>query len=117
MVRADLRSSDLHGAQLGSADLRRAVLSSADLSGANLRAARLRGADLRGADLARVRDWEEIDDIARANISHVRNAPDGFVEWALENGAVQKDEAEWRAYVRNGYRGLEPPDGEEPMAE
>ncbi|MBT3266066.1 hypothetical protein HN371_02880, partial [Candidatus Poribacteria bacterium] len=44
-------------------------------------------------------------------------APDGFVEWALENGAVQKDEAEWRAYVRNGYRGLEPPDGEEPMAE
>ncbi|MBT5532431.1 hypothetical protein HOK31_05185, partial [Candidatus Poribacteria bacterium] len=108
MVRADLRSSDLHGAQLGSADLRRAVLSSADLSGANLRAARLRGADLRGADLARVRDWEEIDDIARANISHVRNAPDGFVEWALESGAVQKDEAEWRAYVRNGYRGLEP---------
>ena len=117
MVKADLRSSDLHGAQLGSADLRRAVLTGADLSGADLRGARLRGADLQGADLAHARDWDDILDIARANISHVRNAPDGFVEWALKNGAVQKDEDEGRVYVRNGYRETGSSKSEQPATE
>src|SRR5277367_1420534 len=79
---ADLTEADLTGADLGSADLARADLSSVDLRNANLRDAR----------------WKEIASMRLANIFGVKNAPDGFIQFALAHGAVaaQSDE-EWTA--------------------
>jgi hypothetical protein len=102
----DARNSDFHDADFADADLRaanfrysnfyktsfqRAQLNNADLEGADLSAADLSGAMLANADLrdANLRDiqWREIADIKAANIHSVKNPPDGFISWALQNGA------------------------------
>ncbi len=107
---ADLRDSDLHFTDFSWADLHfanlrnanlehavfdRANLTDADLSGADLTAAHLDGADLTNADLrsADLRNlgWQHLAAIHNANIAGVRNPPDGFVSWAVQNGAIQKD--------------------------
>ena len=108
----DLRDSDLHGSDLTwtnlrSANLRNAMLESvvfdhadltdADLSGADLAGARFNGADLSNADLQgadlRGIEWRHMTAILKADIAGVRNAPDGFVAWAIEHGAVQDTSA------------------------
>ena len=88
---SNLRNSELHlarmeGANLNDADLEEANLSDVDLSGADLE-----GADLRGADLHNL-NWKEITSVKMTNLSRVKNAPDGFMEWALKNGAVQPNQ-------------------------
>jgi len=113
LIRADFNAADLRGAQLegdnfGDADLhfanfRAAKLAGSSFAGANLADADLLGAelnradlndadltdaDLRSADLAGVK-WEKIRSIKKANIMGVRNAPEGFVAWAMKNGALQ----------------------------
>jgi hypothetical protein len=105
---ADVRSSDLAGADLTYASLRGAnfrqssltgtVLNSADFTNADLCSAQLRdadlddaildGADLGNADLADIK-WQHLKSIRKANIAGIRNAPEGFVSWALKNGAVR----------------------------
>ena len=55
------------------------------------------------ADLTDVSTHQNIASIRDANIYDVRNAPDGFTEWALANGAVQKDAKAWGALVANYY--------------
>lgn len=105
---ADLRDSDLSGADLSwaelrsanfrnaklehvlldHADLRDADLSGADFNGASLEAADLSNADLRGADLSGIA-WQHIAAVQNTNIAGVKNPPDGFVAWALHNGAAQ----------------------------
>ena len=107
---ADVRSGDLAGADLTDASLRganfrqsnfaRASLNSADLTDTDFCSAQLRdadlddatldGADLGNADLGSIK-WQHVKSIRKANIAGVRNAPDGFVSWALKNGAVQAD--------------------------
>ena len=109
---ADLRNSDLSGcdftlANLSSANFRRAVLdhssfAQADLRNADLNASRLTnalldgaildGADLRGADLTGLQ-WQHIRSISGANIAGLRNAPNGFSQWATQNGAVSEPNA------------------------
>ena len=109
---ADLRNSNLRGcnftlADLGSAnfrdakldhstfnqgDLRNADLNGSSLVGADFPGAALDGADLRFADLANIR-WQSIRSIAHANIAGARNAPAGFVAWALKNGAINLPDA------------------------
>lgn len=81
---ASLRDCLLAGARLDDADM-----AGADLSAADLNNAALDRADLRGANLARIKNWQAIKSIAKANILGVRNAPDGFVEWARTKGAVE----------------------------
>ncbi|MGA8731783.1 MAG: pentapeptide repeat-containing protein [Terracidiphilus sp.] len=110
---ADLRNSDLSGvnltlANLNSANLRGAVLDHAkcdqtdlrntdlngsSLVGVNLSGASLDGSDLRSANLQNI-EWQHIKSIAAANIAGVRNAPLGFVDWALKHGAVDQPNAE-----------------------
>jgi len=105
---ADLRDSDLSSADFSDADLRaanfrqsnlrnagfqRANLSDADLwgadlTGADLSGANLSGTDLRNANLANVQ-WRDVQNLRNANIYGVKNAPEGFVAWALKHGAVQ----------------------------
>jgi len=94
---ANFRNADFEHAQLGDADLTEADLTGADLGSANLARADFSSADLRSADLSEVR-WKEIASMRLANIFGVRNAPDGFVQFALAHGAVaaQSDD-EWTA--------------------
>jgi Pentapeptide repeats (8 copies) len=93
---ADLRSANLRQCNLRNASLQRANLEEADLWGADLNgadfsAADLAGADLRNSNLANLR-WRDIQNLKSANIFGVKNAPDGFVSWALKHGAVQVEE-------------------------
>jgi hypothetical protein len=84
---ANLRDADLRGSNLMAAILEDADLVHADLSGADLTDTSLANADLRNANLKNVR-WERIRAIDEANVYGVRNAPDGFVTWALAHKAV-----------------------------
>ncbi|WP_263368281.1 pentapeptide repeat-containing protein [Edaphobacter bradus] len=85
---ANFRGSNLENASFEDADMKGADLSGANLSGANLDGADLSNADLTDADLRNIR-WKGLRNIKGANIAEVKNAPDGFVEWALKEGAVQ----------------------------
>jgi hypothetical protein len=84
---ANLRHTSLRGSNLMAASLEDADLVNADLSGANLMGTNLTNADLRNADLKGV-IWQKIQAMDKANIYGVRNAPEGFVSWALEHRAV-----------------------------
>jgi hypothetical protein len=84
---ANLRRADLRGAKLTEAMLDDADLVNADFGGTDLAGTSLANADLRNADLKGVR-WQKIKAIGGANIYGVRNAPEGFVNWALEHKAV-----------------------------
>ena len=90
---ADLHDSNFRGARLenvsfSNATLKDTDLVGSDLGGSDLAQADLSGADLRSANLASVK-WNGIKSIKSANIADVRRAPEGFVQWALANGAVQ----------------------------
>lgn len=85
---ANLRGSDLENASFAHADLNEADLVGSDLAGANLGDADLGGADLRQTNLKNVQ-WRQLKNIKLANIAGVQNAPEGFVSWAMKNGAVQ----------------------------
>ena len=104
---ADLSYADLNSANFRQASFREASLRyanfgdtdlvEADLSGADLSDATVTNADLRFADLHDVR-WQKIKDIHGTNIYGVKNAPEGFVSWATQNGAVAiKSDARWEA--------------------
>jgi hypothetical protein len=88
---ANLRSTNLRGSRLAQASFEAANLddsdlTGADLTGADLADASLADADLTNADLRGVR-WEHIMNVKNANIFGVKNAPQGFVEWAMKHGA------------------------------
>jgi len=93
---ADLRSANFRESNCRGASFRGATLEDADFSGADLSAADFAGASLANADLysadLRGIDWTHIANLKAANIAAVRNAPEGFVAWAIKNGAVQN----WR---------------------
>ncbi|MBV9644374.1 MAG: pentapeptide repeat-containing protein [Verrucomicrobia bacterium] len=99
---ADLTSANLRQANLQKADLRNANLEDADLFGADLgqddlTGARLAKADLRNADLRGIK-WREIAEIKLANLFGVKNAPAGFLDWAVNMGAVSvESDAGWLA--------------------
>ena len=89
---ADLHSANLRGAMLDHAQFTQASMDDADLTGASLvgvdfSLVTLANTDLRDADL-RDAKWREIRNLKGANIAGARNAPPGFVEWALKNGAI-----------------------------
>ncbi len=83
----NFRHSNLSGSDLQNADLGDVDFCSANLSGAALDGATLDAAELGNADLSAVK-WRNITSIKGANIRHVRNAPAGFIDWALKQGAV-----------------------------
>jgi uncharacterized protein YjbI with pentapeptide repeats len=85
---ANFRGSDLEYASFENADMSEVDLWGSNLTGAKLDGANLGGADLSFADLSKL-DWKRLSSIKKANIAGVKNAPEGFVDWALENGAVQ----------------------------
>ena len=84
---ANLRESNLKNTSFQSADMTDADLSGSNLSGAKLDDADISGADLRFADLRNIQ-WKRLKKMTASNIAGVKNAPGGFVDWALKNGAV-----------------------------
>lgn len=96
LMSVDLRGSaffyaDLAKVNLFRSDLRETFWNSADLSEASLEEANLEGANmvnvkLRGANLRDLKNWRSLY-IKGADITGVQNAPQGFVDWALANGA------------------------------
>jgi hypothetical protein len=85
---ANFRESNLENASFQSADMTNADLWRSDLAGARLDDADISGADLRFADLRNVQ-WKQLKKVTGANIAGVKDATEGFVAWALKNGAVQ----------------------------
>jgi hypothetical protein len=85
---SNLRQSNLHNVDLQRANLIEADLFGVDLSGADLSGATLAHADLRNTNLAEVK-WREIVNLKETNVFGVKNAPEGFVAYALKHGAVQ----------------------------
>jgi len=84
---ADFRRAVLQGANLTDVDMNNADFVDADLSDADLTGATLSNADLRHAGLQGIH-WQHIAAIDGANIWAVRDAPDGFIPWALAHHAV-----------------------------
>lgn len=89
--------ADLSGANLERADFQGAYLGRVDLTGARVHNANFAGASLMWADLANLQGWETMTDVTGLNVFEVHNAPAGFVEWALEHGAVNIPHKEWLA--------------------
>ncbi|HEX7157745.1 MAG TPA: pentapeptide repeat-containing protein [Edaphobacter sp.] len=88
---ANLRGSDLENISFEGANLKDADLSGSNLSNSKFDDANLSGADLSSADLSNI-EWKNLRNINDANVYRVKNPPDGFVEWALQHGAIQKAE-------------------------
>jgi Pentapeptide repeats (8 copies) len=83
---ADLRLSDLSSANLEYSNLQAANFQWASLRDANLDHAKLDGADFGHTDLSGAK-WRNIASINHANVRDVRNAPAGFIAWAIAHGA------------------------------
>ncbi len=88
MQSGNFRNGKFEHALLRDADCSDGDFSGADFSGADLSRADFSNADLRGANL-RDAQWKSIASVKMANIYGVKNAPVGFVEWALKNGTMQ----------------------------
>ena len=84
---ANFRNAHLERARFFNADLTNSDLTASSLDGADLSGAILDDADLREADLKEL-VWQHIESIKNANLHQVRNAPAGFVTWAVAHGAV-----------------------------
>jgi hypothetical protein len=95
---ADLHDANLRGARLENASFSDAILKDTDLVGSDLTGADLAKTDLSGADLRLANlsslKWREIKNIKSANIAGVKGAPEGFMQWALANGAVENAQVE-----------------------
>jgi len=86
---ANLRGATLDHAKCADTDLRNTDLEDSSLMGADLSGASLDDADIRGADLRDVA-WQRVKSIKGANLAGAKNAPPGFVAWALKNGAIDQ---------------------------
>ncbi len=80
-----------------------AIFRNADLSHSNIYSANFCCADFSNADLDGIQEWQTAN-FRNANICDVKNAPIGFYEWAVDQGAValnEKDWAKFKAYCEN----------------
>ena len=89
---ANFRSSDLENTFFSNADMKDVDLVGTNLAGAKLDGVDLTSADLRSASLKNIQ-WNQIRSVKMANIAGVKDAPDRFVQWALQNGAVDSPSA------------------------
>lgn len=109
---SDFKAADLQDANLHSANFRQSAFQGASLLGAQIDDADLQGADLSGADLSgAVLDntdlrlvkldqakWNNIQSIKGANVYAIKDAPPGFLEWAMKQGAVQmQTDEQWQS--------------------
>jgi hypothetical protein len=90
MRSANLRESHLEGARFERSDMDDADLTDADLTEADLSGASLSNADLSNTNLSKLR-WRDLRSVKGTNLYGVKNAPDGFISWAKQRGAVQAE--------------------------
>jgi hypothetical protein len=86
---ANLRGAILSGCDLAGSDFADADLAGASLAEADLDQLSLERADLRDTEMDHVKNWRGIKAITNANIFGIRNAPQGFVDWARKMGAIE----------------------------
>jgi uncharacterized protein YjbI with pentapeptide repeats len=104
---ADLTSANIRGGSLAKANLQYAVFTDGDLNGCNLSEADCEDtdfsrADLRNCELKNLK-WKGIKEVKLANVFGAKDAPDGFIAWARQNGAVAfESDAEWQAAIEKG---------------
>jgi hypothetical protein len=93
LMYANFRNGKMKGVRMKDSNLESADLFGADLTGADLSLTNLKDVDLRYADLKSI-IWTDIRSMESANIFGVKNAPAGFVDWAMKNGAISNKDAE-----------------------
>ena len=84
---SDLTGAIFSQAVLTEANFNQTILKGATISG-DVRGASFYKANMENASL-NLENWQQINTIDGTNIFGVRDAPDGFVEWALANGAIE----------------------------
>lgn len=84
----NFRNGNLSYADLQDSNLANGDFCSANLNGADLSGVTLDGADLGSTDLANIK-WQKIKSVKGASLQQARNAPQGFLQWAAEHGAVR----------------------------
>jgi uncharacterized protein YjbI with pentapeptide repeats len=90
MVGTRLRGAHIREADLADARLDGSDLSSVDLTDTDVAGVSLLGSDLSHANLDNLKNWRAIRSLYGANLYGVRNAPAGFIRWAVDTmGAVQ----------------------------
>jgi uncharacterized protein YjbI with pentapeptide repeats len=98
LIGSSLLHAHLEDASLWSTDLSGADLTEAHLDRANVLFAKFLMADLSGASLKDIKNWRRAD-FTLANIYGVRNAPEGFQAFALNEGAVSLPAEQWDALI------------------
>lgn len=103
---ANFRGASLFNCDFTGAALDHADLENADLTSTNLAAKSLLGVNLTNANLSVITGWGGNMVISLANIHGIKNAPNGFREWALNRGAVDEPDTEaWLKFKKKRLGG------------
>jgi uncharacterized protein YjbI with pentapeptide repeats len=102
---ADLSSANIRSGSLVKANIEYAMFADSDLNGCNLTEANCEGSDFSHADLRNCElkelKWKGIKEVKFANLFGVKDVPEGFIAWAMQNGAVAiESDAEWEEAIR-----------------
>jgi uncharacterized protein YjbI with pentapeptide repeats len=97
---ADLSSANIRKGSLVKANLEYAMFADTDLNGCDLTEANCEDTDFSRADLRNCElknlEWKGIKEVRLANLFGVKDAPEGFLQWAMKNGAVAIElDGEW----------------------
>jgi hypothetical protein len=80
--------TNLSGAQLQNANLSGTKFRLALFAGAQMQGVNLEGADLSFANIRGINNWRQIRSMQNTNIYKIKNAREGFIDWAKSKGAV-----------------------------
>ena len=102
---ADLSSANIRNGSLVKANLEYTMFADSDLNGCNLTEANCEDSDFSRADLRNCElknlKWKGIKEVKLANLFGVKDAPEGFIVWATQNGAVSiESAAEWEEAIQ-----------------
>jgi hypothetical protein len=102
---ADLTFANVRNGSFVKANLEYATLADSDLNGCKLTGANCEHADFSRTDMRncelRNLNWKGIKEVKLANLFGVKDAPEGFIAWALREGAVSiESAAEWEEAIR-----------------
>ena len=101
---ADLTSANIRNGTFAKANLRYSIFADGDLNGCDLTEADcddtdFSRADLRNCELKNLK-WKGIRSLKLANVFGVRDAPEGFLAWAMQQGAVAiESDDTWNAAI------------------
>jgi uncharacterized protein YjbI with pentapeptide repeats len=101
---ADLSSANIRKGSLVKANLEYAMFADSDLNGCDLTEANCEDTDFSRADLRNCEfknlKWQGIKEVKLANLFGAKDAPEGFVQWAMKNGAVAiESDVDWQAAI------------------